>query len=119
MVCACFSMLFSSLLCLIIIIELTASRAVTYLEDAQFPFSDRWDDVARRLDVPQEERKKQRMSIATDMDYKRALEACLEYWKQNNAEATWPVLLGIVEKYASATAEKLRKKLGLYSEGAH
>ena len=52
-----------------------------------------------------------------DRNYTGALEELVDFWIRNGDHPTWQKLISAVEFYEQTTAESMRKKLGIISEG--
>ena len=98
-------------------LDLTAINAVILLEDCKFQFSKNWETLTARLKVPKDERTKQKQQIMIHSNYTGALEELIDFWIRNGDHPTWEKLISAVEFYERRTAESMRKKLGIISEG--
>ena len=87
------------------------------MEDCKFKSSKNWETLTARLKVPKDERTKQKQQIMIDGNYTGALEELLDFWILNSDHPTWQKLISAVEFYERRTAESMRKKLGIISEG--
>ena len=89
------------------------------MEDCKFQFSKNWEILTARLKVPIDERAKRKQQIMIDQssNYTGALEELLDFWIRNSDHPTWQKLISAVEVYERRTAESMRKKLELISEG--
>ena len=98
-----------------LLIEITAGKAVILLNKCGFNFKSNWSWLTSILNVPLEVKGKMRAIIKEDETYEYAIEIALDWWIKNTSEASWKVLISSVEECEETdTAHAMRKKL---SEG--